>query len=212
MLDVHPPHGKMHGVKDFFLHLFTITIGLLIALALEGCAERWHHREIRNEADANLRQEIRDNAREIADKRASNLSELENLKKVLPFLEARKQGKDYEIHEIQLSGYTISQLSDASWRTAAATGALSYMEYGHVQQYAEAYQLQEKYSSLQGQTIAEYLQLQSFLIYGLDPTKISTTDAAEAELDARKTLTYLVAIQQIGEGLGKEYEKVLAEK
>ena len=32
MLDVHPPHGKMHGVGDFFLHLFTITVGLLIAL------------------------------------------------------------------------------------------------------------------------------------------------------------------------------------
>jgi hypothetical protein len=211
VLDVHPPHGKMHGVRDFFLHLFTITIGLLIALALEGCAERWHHREIRDEADANLRQEIRDNAKEITDKRVSNQNEQENLKKVLPFLEARKQGKDYEIHEIQIN-YSIGQLSDASWKTAAATGALSYMEYGHVQRYAEAYQLQEKYSALQDQTIAEYLELQSFVIYGFDPKKISTLDAAEAELNARKTLTHLVAMQQIGEALGKEYEKVLAER
>ena len=39
MLDVHPPHEKMHGFKDFLLHLFTITIGLLIALGLEGYAE-----------------------------------------------------------------------------------------------------------------------------------------------------------------------------
>jgi hypothetical protein len=36
MLDVHPPHEKMHGFKDFLLHLLTITIGLLIALGLEG--------------------------------------------------------------------------------------------------------------------------------------------------------------------------------
>ena len=39
MLDVHPPHEKMHGFKDFLLHLLTITIGLLIALGLEGCVE-----------------------------------------------------------------------------------------------------------------------------------------------------------------------------
>ncbi len=201
----------MHGVKDFFLHLFTITIGLLIALALEGCAERWHHREIRNEADANLRQEIRDNAKEIAEKRESNLKEQESIQKILPFLEARKAGQDYELHEIQL-GYAIGELSDASWKTAAATGALSYMEYDHVQRYAVAYQLQEKYSALQDQTVTEYLQLQSFVIYGFDPKKITTSDAAEAELDARKTLTYLVAMQQIGDALGKEYEKVLAEK
>jgi hypothetical protein len=30
MLDVHPPHEKIHGFKDFLLHLLTITIGLLI--------------------------------------------------------------------------------------------------------------------------------------------------------------------------------------
>jgi hypothetical protein len=58
MLDVHAPHEKIHGIRDFLLHLFTITVGLLIALALEGCVERWHHRELRNEADANLRQEL----------------------------------------------------------------------------------------------------------------------------------------------------------
>ena len=34
------PHEKIHGFKDFLVHLFTITIGLLIALGLEGCAER----------------------------------------------------------------------------------------------------------------------------------------------------------------------------
>ena len=47
VLDVHPVHGKMHGFKDFLLHLFTITVGLLIALALEGWVERMHHHEIR---------------------------------------------------------------------------------------------------------------------------------------------------------------------
>lgn len=59
MLDVHPPHEPVHGPRDFFLHLFTITIGLLIALGLEASVEALHHRHQREEAEAKIRQEIR---------------------------------------------------------------------------------------------------------------------------------------------------------
>jgi hypothetical protein len=211
VLDVHPVHGKMAGFKDFLLHLFTITVGLLIALALEGWVERLHHHEIRDQADTDLRQEIGDNAKEIEESRGHILSEQENLKKMLPFFEARKAGKSYDAHGIQM-GFSIGELQDASWKTAAATGALSYMEYGHVQRYAAVYQLQEKYSVMQDETNSEYLQLLSFLIYGFDQTKISPADAASAEADARRTLTHLVALEQIGTALGKQYEEVLAEK
>ena len=34
-LDVHAPHEPIHGVKDFLLHLLTITVGLLIAVGLK---------------------------------------------------------------------------------------------------------------------------------------------------------------------------------
>jgi hypothetical protein len=42
-LDVHAPHEPIHGVKDFLLHLLTISVGLLIAVGIEGCVEL--HRE-----------------------------------------------------------------------------------------------------------------------------------------------------------------------
>ena len=211
MLDVHPPHEKIRGIRDFFLHLFTITVGLLIALALEGCAERWHHRELRKEADANLRQEIRDNAKEIESAHVANASEQANLMKVLEFLKARKEDRDYDIHEMKLD-FVIGDLKNASWKTASATGALSYMEYDHVQGYAALYQLQDKYSALQDETINEFLQLQSYVIYGFDPKKVTPADASSAELDARRALAHLVAMDQIGAAVDKEYGTVLAEK
>ena len=52
MLEVHPPSEPVHGWRDFFIHLATITIGLLIALSLEGCVEFWHHRSLVHEAEA----------------------------------------------------------------------------------------------------------------------------------------------------------------
>jgi hypothetical protein len=57
MLDVHPPHAALHGWKDFWIHLATITIGLLIAISLEQTVEWVHHLHQRHQLEADLRQE-----------------------------------------------------------------------------------------------------------------------------------------------------------
>ena len=69
MLDIHLPHGKLEGFKDFFLHLFTITVGLLIALSLEGWVEHVHHRHLAREAEDGLRVEIANNEHELVRQR-----------------------------------------------------------------------------------------------------------------------------------------------
>jgi hypothetical protein len=38
MLGVHPPHAAAHSWKDFFVHIATISVGLLIAIGLEQTA------------------------------------------------------------------------------------------------------------------------------------------------------------------------------
>jgi hypothetical protein len=208
MLDVHPPHEKMHGFKDFLLHLLTITIGLLIALGLEGYAEHWRQRELKKDADTKLRQEIRDNAQEIALVHKAHASEQENLKRIVDFLNARKQNEPYDTRQIRLD-FTMGDLKSASWKTAAATGALGFMEYDQVQRYSAVYQLQDKYSALQDQTVDEFLQLQSYVIYGFDSKKITPVDAGSAELDTRRALAHLVAMDQVGTALASEYDDVL---
>ena len=83
------------------------------------------------------------------------------------------------------------------------------MEYDQVQRYAAVYQLQDKYSALQDQTIDEFLQLQSYVIYGFDPEKITPADAGPAELETRRTLAHLTAMDQVGTPLATEYDAVL---
>jgi hypothetical protein len=208
MLDVHPPHGKMHGFKDFLLHLLTITIGLLIALGLEGYAEHWKQRELKKDADTKLRQEIRDNAQEIALVHNAITSEQENLKRIVEFMSARKNKQPYDTRQLRLD-FTVGDLKTASWKTAAATGALGFMEYDQVQRYSVVYQLQDKYSALQDQTIDEFLQLQSYFIFGFDTEKITPVDAGSAEMDARRALAHLTAMDQVGTALATEYDAVL---
>ena len=57
MLDVHAPHGTLHTWKDFFIHLSTIAIGLLIAIGLEQAVVFLHHRQQRKELAEDLLQE-----------------------------------------------------------------------------------------------------------------------------------------------------------
>jgi hypothetical protein len=47
MLDVHAPEHRIHGFRDFLVHLLTITVGLLIALSLEasvGAMLEWRYK------------------------------------------------------------------------------------------------------------------------------------------------------------------------
>ena len=211
MLDVHVPEGRMHGIKDFLLHIFTITIGLLIALGLEGCVEKIHQHHLRDEADSNIRQELRYNEHELRSTLDAAVVEQKNLIEVLKFLQAKSEGKSYSIEGIEL-GFSSSPVSDANWRTATATGALSFMEYKRVEDFAAAYQVQELFNRLEGQTLDEFLQLQSYVAYGFDPDKVLPEDAKAAIPDVRKTLSHVVALQQVGAGLNHAYESALAGK
>jgi hypothetical protein len=60
MLDVHMPH-EMHTWKGFWIHLGTITIGLLIAISLEQGVEGLHHLHQRHRLEEDLRAEAAKN-------------------------------------------------------------------------------------------------------------------------------------------------------
>jgi len=57
MIDVHMPHGGLHTWKDFWIHLGTITLGLLIAISLEQSVEWLHHLNQRHQLEADLHAE-----------------------------------------------------------------------------------------------------------------------------------------------------------
>jgi hypothetical protein len=50
MIDIHPPaHGAITR-RDFFVHLFIVVLGILIAIGLEQAVEYIHHRQLAAEA------------------------------------------------------------------------------------------------------------------------------------------------------------------
>jgi hypothetical protein len=64
MLDVHPAHHAATTWRDFFIHIATIVLGLLIAIGLEQTVERIHqHYELRETREA-LEQERKANEKD----------------------------------------------------------------------------------------------------------------------------------------------------
>jgi hypothetical protein len=129
VIDVHPPHEPIHGWRDFFIHLSTITIGLLIALSLEGCVEWQHHRHLVHEAEASLHAEIQSNAKGMQDTLADLRKQQENLKQDVVVLKyIMKNHKSPENSGMEIT-FHIRTFDSVSWKTAQSTGALSYMPY-----------------------------------------------------------------------------------
>jgi hypothetical protein len=61
MIDVHAPHKSDHTWADFFIHIATIIVGLIIAIGLEQSVEFLHHRHQRYQLEEDLKAEMRMN-------------------------------------------------------------------------------------------------------------------------------------------------------
>lgn len=66
MIDVHPAPHAAHSWRELFIHIATIAIGLLLAIALEQVVELAHHRHQREHLEVSLRNESLLNRRIVA--------------------------------------------------------------------------------------------------------------------------------------------------
>ena len=132
----------MHGIRDFLLHILTITIGLLIALSLEAGVEYMHHRHIVAEARENIRHEIELNHDQLAKNTKAIHEDADRIEANLETIRRlRDHPKDFHGHlEFTMSW---SSFNDSAWRSSRDMGALAYMPYAEVQGYADLYAQQE---------------------------------------------------------------------
>ena len=118
-------------MKDFFLHLFTITIGLLIAVGIEGCVGLHREHVLVKEARATLREEIEHNAASLTDTLKTIAQEQANIKgdiDALTKILEHPQDKSLQNPDLNAS-FNLQSLREAAWMTAQTTGALAYMPY-----------------------------------------------------------------------------------
>jgi hypothetical protein len=207
-LDVHPPHEPIHTWRDFLLHLATITVGLLIALGLEGAVEYLHHRHIVREARENIRREIEQNQQAVKE----NLGNLDKNKQSMKddLVELRSLRQDPSAKGKHLTyEFVWSSFNESAWQSARDSGALTYMPTEEVQRYADLYDGQEVATAQSTSIVTDDVQVYAPLIMEDDDARLSREEVQEVMHGTAVTYTMLGSLRQIVEQLGRLYAETL---
>ncbi len=211
MLDVHPPHEPMHGWRDFMLHLTTITIGLLIALSLEGLVEWQHHRHLVHDAKASLDAEIKSNAAGI-DAIISDLHKRQDtLKHDVTVLNSIADTGKYPTDKHMEVDFRIVTFDGVAWKTAQSTGALSYMSYDLAQEYAAIYDQQAILTASEQQAARDSVLAIGAFINEPDDSRPPSREDARSTIQKIEALQgQLILVDSFMQALSAEYKQFLA--
>jgi hypothetical protein len=103
--------------------------------------------------------------------------------------------------------FSEGPMRDSAWRTASTTGALSYMEYGEVENFSEAYKEQDELQMMKQQTVNDYLQLMPILSH--HKKDLTPELAKEALPYARSAIGHLSGMYFIADGTRRTYDVAL---
>ncbi|MFZ0516726.1 MAG: hypothetical protein WBG23_14860 [Acidobacteriaceae bacterium] len=216
-MDIEPPHGPIETWRDFFVHLVIITLGLLIALALEGVVGYIHERHLVHEANANITSEMRDNQKDVEDSVKATGQYQQDMKHLIDLMEDVKAGK--KLNGSVTITFEKADLNTASWKTAAATGAIAYMRYRDVKRYEDIYGLQGDFELAQDRAMDSwanvYAPLMHFISQDKDekaPARLTDAQLAQVDKIEEQTQLYigrLIAVESIGKALDRDYTRYL---
>lgn len=208
-MEIHAPHA-IRNWKDFLVHLATITVGILIALSLEGVRETLRERALVREARESIRRELADNKRGIDGEIAGMAERAKQFDTAMRFANDLLKKQQTDVRQFQL-GFNFPTVSIASWQTAERTGALAHMDYGEAQKYAGAYIAQDFYVQQQRRAFDALSAALGILTAAedADPTKASPAELERFRQQVVALRSVLFVEEQLARGLGETYKKTL---
>ena len=145
MIEVHPPHERVHSWTQFFIHNAAITIGLLMAIGLEQTVVYFHHRHQLQEARRELADELESNRRVVG-------INLEATRKVMADLDADMallravQTSPASPSPVPIGSKLVYGLGnfywpkDATWQAVKQNGSLGLMAHDELHYYVYIYE------------------------------------------------------------------------
>jgi hypothetical protein len=182
MLDVHPPHNSTHTWKDFFIHLATIVVGLLIAVSLEQTVEYAHHRHQLAETREALRSERDHNRESFADDvgefRRQTAAMINNLI-VLRHLQQHPGTPQEKLPGILVWHAYRPTYSDSAWKTAQQSGVTALMPQEEVRANDVMYELLEKLDTMFETVFPEIVRGHIYSLADPDPSHLTPAQVAD---------------------------------
>ncbi len=179
-----------YNLGDYAFQFITITIGVLIALLINGLVEWNRDRELVADARRMIALEIADNKKDIDATLSGVKGDIEKFESAIQFATDMLTKKKTTITELNFH-LNLADLSATSWRTAERTGALSHMEYSEVQKYSKLYDFQDLIVEQQRNLVGQLGLVTAILSPDFDPDNPNPRDL---ELFRERAMTLRAAL------------------
>jgi len=123
MIDIHPSTHPANTWREFFIHIATIVLGLLIAVGLEQSVEYLHHRNEARDARASIQQELVQNESILHNNLDRLAADQQQLGKNMDLLDSTAPDAQ-TLPALQYSWY-LFRLRDAAWNAAKTDGSIA---------------------------------------------------------------------------------------
>jgi hypothetical protein len=190
MLDVHPSHESAHTWRDFFIHIATIVVGLLIAVAIEQTIEFFHHRHQVSEARESLHVEQEENLwryKKNTTQVRLNSDQFQNDLLVLLYLKQHPGTPQEKLPGILLYGVQHAPAQTAAWKTTQRTGVTELLPRDEVARYDASYEFLAMSDQRADKIWATANQALQYHSLGPDPSRF-TSDQLEDQIKLTQDL------------------------
>jgi hypothetical protein len=209
MLDVHAPHEAVHTWKDFFIHIATIVIGLLIAVALEQSVEFFHHRHEVAETRAALHEEMQNNIVSFhlnVEGHVMTMAYLHNNLRIVEYLRDHPGTPQDRLPGILYWPISLRRPQKAAWSTAERTDVLSLMPRAEVRETADRYEKLDYAWEAYQPVIASITQCTTYLSQTPDVAALSPASVVDEIENIKQALAreavYGIALFAVGQQPG----------
>jgi len=208
-MEIHAPEKPIHSKKEFMFHMFTVVLGILIALALDGMVTWAHHRALVREARANIATELRNNKETIEKAVPEIQARQKQLQAIISTIDVIEKNRKVPIGKF---GYSFAsyELYSTAWKTASVSGAVTHMEYDQLKDYTDAYDLQQDFLTVQAQGFSSVGNLAAAMhVLDKNITKVPQDRLEDIQREVLKILTIQTTLENVSAGLISAYDKAL---
>jgi hypothetical protein len=193
MIDIHPPHHAATTRRDFFIHLSTVVLGILIAIGLEQTVEYFHHRHLAAEARLALLAERASNENSNEFNIFATKRHQRDLQHDLAVLHALRAHQPLPAGPFIVRRMRYLYLED-EWRKIHQSGTINYLT-GNLHAIDYRYQEQSAFMDRSDRSNEDLTRAAAVLRSEYDPlntgfeSNVATSDFLKRIADSRETLS-----------------------
>lgn len=203
-MEIEGPQSPIHSLRDFAIHIATVTIGILIALGLEALVEAHRNHALVEHTRANFVAEFTKNRAGVLTDLKRSAAVKSELEGIIAYGQAKLAGREAPLPPLQSSrGFTF--VATTAWQTAIATQALIHLPFAEAGRIAEAQSQQASLNEFQARAEAEWFELAA---YG-DPRSVPSDEIRPALEKVTIAYAYLISVQANERQLVGAYDRAL---